>query len=67
MPVVLIPVLPQGRHEGVCKKNTENSKKRKVFDSSKQRTDFIPLEIKKKTESSLARKLPTKQHAVSNI
>ena len=65
IPICLL-VLTQARHQGVCKKNIQNSKKRKVFDSSKQRTDFIPVEIKKKSESSPASKPSTKQH-VSNI
>lgn len=40
------------RHEGVCKKNNDNSKKRKKFDSSKQRLDHIPIEVKNKIASS---------------
>ena len=56
-------VLAQARHEGVCKKNTEHSKKRKKFDSSKQRLDHIPAEVKSKIAASPSTK---QQHTVSN-
>ena len=60
---LFVYVLAQSRHEGVCKKNHENSKKRKAFDSSKQRLDHIPIEVKKKIASSPSSK---QQHTVSD-
>lgn len=60
---VCLRVFAQARHEGVCKKNNENAKKRRKFDSSKQRLDHVPIEIKNKVASSPS----SKQQTVSDL